>query len=812
MTLTKLTVGKRIILGYASLILITVVVGLVVVVNLKEVNEGAHQLTDTYIPQVKVSNEVERNLLLAMFENRAYACTEDTLYFEAGQQYAELVFQFLDEADALAEKNGLDSMKANISRIRVDAEEYFQSTQDSRDNVERLIEYRSLMNDSAISFVDLSSDMLLGQEEEVQHNVESLDKEVALVLQFLQHIDDARFSILTSVATANSAGSEQAISHIDQVVQLTADLAKIPQSKEDRHNIAQLVEKAEAYKNMVTLFQEQLNDFNSQVEGDMEENFSALDTAANDLVADASTHLTGRIKTLKSDTIKRIQKMQLMNEVITLGNAAMVENYKAQATRDPEIMRTAIAQIEAMHPYFDKLEPLCLDSWEEAMLEMIDEEDGLLNEAMSGFMGTVNEMKELDVKRLAIASNALDKARWQAKEGTTGTLGFASASVRDMNTTTVLCITGLLIAAVTGTGLAYFISRGVNKPLTQAIKRLSDGAKETNAAASQVSSASQILAEGASEQAASLEETSSSMEEMTSMVARNLQVARSTNEQAKKAYAAADSGVSSMLDLRERTDLVSNSAKEMESAMYAIKQSSDSISKIIKTIDEIAFQTNILALNAAVEAARAGEAGAGFAVVADEVRGLAKRAAQAAHETASMIEDSMKRSEWGVQVNEEVGRNLLDVLEKASDVESGLKSIQSVVSGVNEAMGELEASIQEQQDGINQINTAVSQVTEVTQANAASAEESARSAEQMDVQSVSLKRIVGFLNEMVTGEGELKEDPEPVANTSTNGQHEPDKEPVLLVEPNGYNGGSRVVSNGQVAPAERSFSLPGDFE
>lgn len=812
MKIANLTVGRKIILGYVSLILITVVVGLVVVVKLRQVGSGAHQLEDSYIPQVNVSNEVERNLLLAMFENRAYAATEDSNHYEAGRMYAELVYQFLDEADALAEENNLESMKVNISAIREDTEKYFQSMEESRDNVENLIDYRVVMNESAISFVDLSSDMLLGQEEEVQTNVESLDREVSLVLRILKEIEEARFGILKSGATASPPGAVKAIDHLQQVDQLLTELTKIPQSKEDRQSITNLVESVGNYSVQVTEFKDSLSNLSLDAEAGLEDSLSELDATSQTLVLATSDHLSRRMEGLKTDTVNRIQKMQLMNDVITLGNAALVENYKAQTMKDPEVMRSAISYLDKMDPYFEELGPLCQDSWEEAMLEMIDAEDEHLNDAMAGFMGTIGKMQALDEKRLNDASNALEKARWQAKEGTDGTLDVAAVTVRDMNATVVVCILGILFVAVTGTALAYYLARGINKPLTKAINRLSTGAMETNSAASQVSSASQILAEGASEQAASLEETSSSMEEMTSMVSRNLEVARRTNQQAKEAYAAAESGVSSMLDLRQRTDQVSQSAQEMESAMEAIKQSSNSISKIIKTIDEIAFQTNILALNAAVEAARAGEAGAGFAVVADEVRGLAKRAAQAAHETASMIEDSVRRSEWGVEVNEEVGRNLLDVLEKASDVENGLKSIQSVVSGVNGAMDELESSIQEQQDGINQINTAVSQVTEVTQANAASAEESARSAEQMDVQSVSLKRIVGFLNEMVTGQAEFQ--PEKKANPESPTDEMPvqSEEPILLVEPKRFNGGPAVVKNGNGAHHERSFSLPSDFE
>ena len=208
------------------------------------------------------------------------------------------------------------------------------------------------------------------------------------------------------------------------------------------------------------------------------------------------------------------------------------------------------------------------------------------------------------------------------------------------------------------------------------------------------------------------------------MTKRNSEHARQANELAKEAREAADKGVGDM--------------QTMAAAMDAIKVSSDDIAKIIKTIDEIAFQTNILALNAAVEAARAGEAGMGFAVVADEVRNLAQRSAQAAKETAGKIEGAITKTGQGVEISAKVAAALTEIVSK--------------VRQVDDLVTEVSGASREQTEGITQINTAVSQMDRVTQSNAATAEESAAAAEELNAQAEVMKQSVAELLQLVGGQ------------------------------------------------------------
>jgi len=205
------------------------------------------------------------------------------------------------------------------------------------------------------------------------------------------------------------------------------------------------------------------------------------------------------------------------------------------------------------------------------------------------------------------------------------------------------------------------------------------------------------------------------------MAKRTADNAQQANDLARQTRAAADKGAADM--------------QSMSGAVAEIKKSSDDISKIIKTIDEIAFQTNILALNAAVESARAGEAGMGFAVVADEVRSLAQRSSQAAKETAQKIEDSIRKTAQGVELSGKVAAALDEIVGKARQMDK----IVAEVAGASD----------EQSKGIMQVNQAVSQMGKVTQLNAASAEEGASSAEELNGQAGAMEESVGALLQLL---------------------------------------------------------------
>ena len=306
----------------------------------------------------------------------------------------------------------------------------------------------------------------------------------------------------------------------------------------------------------------------------------------------------------------------------------------------------------------------------------------------------------------------------------------------------VLVVAGLVI---------WSIRRFVTLPVQRSVEFLEQCGGQVSAAASEVSSASQSLAEGSSEQAASLEETSASLEELASMASRNSESTRLAKQLGDEARQVAGTGRESIQVMSQAIVEIQARGREMCEAVDGISASSREVAKIVKTIDEIAFQTNILALNAAVEAARAGEAGLGFAVVADEVRNLAQRSATAAKETTGKITESLRQSQRGVEVSQRVAQHLNDVQSKVQAVEASLGAIGTKVQQVDETLSQIANATREQSEGVSQINVAVSQMDKVTQANAAGAEESASASQELNAQAVALRRTVGELKSLVTG-------------------------------------------------------------
>lgn len=284
-------------------------------------------------------------------------------------------------------------------------------------------------------------------------------------------------------------------------------------------------------------------------------------------------------------------------------------------------------------------------------------------------------------------------------------------------------ILGLIATIIISQYIAYLVAKNIDKTVSVIIDDLTLASSNLNSISKELTTNGRILAEGTTQQAASMQETSLTLEESASMLHQTTQNTKEADSLARQAKEVANQGDSDMRIMLE--------------SMEELKKSSAEISKIIRVIDEIAFQTNILSLNAAVEAARAGDAGKGFAVVAEEVRNLAQRSAQAAKDTANIIESNIDLSVKCLKITEQVSESLI--------------TIKDETNKVSELLEEISTASQEQEIGITQINNAMSKMENVIQANAKSAQEGACSADQVAVFSDQMKEFVMALTGLVKG-------------------------------------------------------------
>jgi methyl-accepting chemotaxis protein len=411
--------------------------------------------------------------------------------------------------------------------------------------------------------------------------------------------------------------------------------------------------------------------------------------------------LNYRVLTLRHVAATDVEEMRAIDaDCLAVANATLEDLKKYEAS---VVTAEERALSDKIRPAFESYRELSRSVRELSLAGKPAEALKLANERKQVFLDFEKTVLDCVDYNRASAAKASDEIR------------SVMASAR--TTTVVLALTIAALAAAAG----VYITVSINRAIRRVAGNLGDASSQVSAASQQVSASSQSLAEGSSEQAASLEETSASLEEINGMTSANAESAKNAKSVAEQTRVAADEGNTQM--------------QQMITAMDAIKASSDNIAKIIKTIDEIAFQTNIPALTAAVEAARAGDAGAGFAVVADEVRSLAQRAAQAAKETAEKIDDSITKSASGVDLSGRVAASLKQIGERARQMD--------------EIVGEIATASAEQSRGINQVNQAVSQMDKVTQSNAGNAEETAAAAEELNAQAASLLESVAELSRLV---------------------------------------------------------------
>lgn len=334
----------------------------------------------------------------------------------------------------------------------------------------------------------------------------------------------------------------------------------------------------------------------------------------------------------------------------------------------------------------------------------------------------------------------------------------------------------LVVAIAVMIVVVLLVVRRVDRDITNFVSRLSEVSAATRATATQLDQASQRLHQGSTAQAAAVEETSASIAEIAAMARQNGGHAQAAKESSGRAKSLLSQGISTMETAQRNVRDAAEAGRELADTMNSLRESSQKVSRIVKTIDEIAFQTNILALNAAVEAARAGEAGMGFAVVAGEVRNLAARSAEAAKETERMIEESLKQTEASVGVSARVDAALRDVVAATDRSRQELQTVFSEIENTDKMVAEVASASGEQITGTEQIRGAAQRLETGTQETAACAEQSAAATNALSQQAESISQAVVEMECMVFG-GTQRNSEKTVADSGSQPPPPPQSQP-----------------------------------
>ncbi len=412
-------------------------------------------------------------------------------------------------------------------------------------------------------------------------------------------------------------------------------------------------------------------------------------------------------------------------------DVVMLVDKLAVGTYPWDVSEGRLEEIEkTIQSSYDALSQSSLNEDEKQLLSDISEKMGTAKPFLDDLSQALQKrdlaaLREMQSQRMY---PSIDKVGYSVKQFLDYELGLANETVEKNQSYLRVSYwwTGILtfLGIVLGIGLSLYIVLGVARVLQDVIGQLEIGAGQVSVGSSQISASSQRLAEGASVGASSLEETSASLEETASISKQNSENAVKANQM-----------------MEEANKVILESSEKVRSTVQSMKevnQSAGKMARIIETIEEIAFQTNLLALNAAVEAARAGEQGRSFSVVADEVRNLAQRSSAAAKDTAALIEENTARTSQGVQISEEAGKALTDVVERA-------KKVSQLLSGIS-------VSSMEQSRGIEEITMAVGQMDKVTQQNTSNAEELSAASQEMSGQAQVLRGVVQQLVGVLEGD------------------------------------------------------------
>jgi methyl-accepting chemotaxis protein len=706
--------STKLILGFAAVILVMIALGATAFIMFQRVDANIAAVNRDSLPAVRHSTGMERSALEAILEEKNYLLFKTPDIYTRAKGKLNQLASNLDEIDQLAQATHNDELASRSAGVRQAASDYGTLYDQAVAALKKNKADETLMDQKGDIVSEEAAALLKTKKAEFQQASNAL----AVINNINAWALDLRLNEKVYMLNREQMALNAIERNMTSLLGGYDGLEKLNPDETEKKQIANARKATQDYaKALEAWVAEYKRDANSAALADFLKTMNRSGDTVSQMVDDYTM-------TKQAVFEKIVESMFIVTGISQEALGARFSEKAYIIDRNPNDWETLNVQVQELPKLYNSLRKVALTADDKNRIDRAAK-------ATEDYLAAVNSWAKNDAElRQAIlpkmkqngeavvaSAQSIQQDAWKVSdEVNTLTRSIVSSS----NWVIVVALgAGILVGIV----MAWAITRSITRPINRIIEGLSCASDQVSAAAGEVSSASQQLAEGTSEQAASIEETSSALEEMSSMTRQNADNAGQANQ------LMAESGKV----IGEAND----SMGRLTGSMQAIAQASEETQKIIKTIDEIAFQTNLLALNAAVEAARAGEAGAGFAVVADEVRNLARRAADAAKNTADLIEGTVKRVKDGSEL--------------VAKTNEAFKRVAGSTAKAAELVGEIAAASSEQAQGITQINTAVSEMDKVTQQNAANAEESASSAEEMTSQAEQLSEMVKDLVALVGG-------------------------------------------------------------
>jgi methyl-accepting chemotaxis protein len=714
----------KLVLGFAALTLVMTALGTGSFFMLRRIDANIGAVARESVPAVKFATGVERSALEAILEEKNFLLFKTNDIHARAKGKLTQLGAALGEIDRLAEATGNTELAARSAEVRRSVTDYGKLYDQAVDAMKRNRVEETLLDEKGDLVGKEAEGLLTAKKAEFQRAGDAL----AILGNINAWALDMRLHEKSYMLTHDTMALNTVERDLQSLLSASESLEKLNPDEIEKKQIANARQATQEYAKALQAW---VAEYQRDPQSAALEGFVKTMNRSGDTVSQMVDDYT-LTKQAQYDKIR--EAMFLVVAVSKAALAAQLSEKQYIVRRDQNDWEVLILEVEQLNKLYASLRKVATTPDEQAAIDRAVKATQEYLTAANAWAKNDSELRQAilpkmkgDGETVIAAAQTIQTDAWAGSDQVNDQ---TRAIVTGSNWAIGVALgIGILVAVV----LSGAITRSITRPVNRAIASLEGGSDQVTSAAGEIASSSQQLAEGTSQQAASIEETSSALEEMSSMTRQNADNAGEANRLMTEAGAVVTEANASMARLTE--------------SMQAITRASENTQKIIKTIDEIAFQTNLLALNAAVEAARAGQAGAGFAVVADEVRNLAMRAAEAARNTADLIDGTVKKIRDGSEL-----------VDRTNDA---FKRLAGSTGRAAQLVGDIAAASSEQAQGITQISTAVSEMDKVTQQNAANAEESASAAEEMSAQAAQMREVVDGLIALVGGAGRERRKAEP---------------------------------------------------